>query len=463
MVADVSVAKDLLHRHVNHQCRPPVLRFTTRTVRVSQAISQAEGASVTALLGDEWKWRKQALLKEFHTSRLVDANRKLLSVVFATAQTLCQRLEQQQQQQEAGAAASERGGEDKTRSVQVDLETTRLAVNVMAYFLFGRPHAVEFDAAALKQAGICMVEFVPHLLFHPWHALTKWIPGTVCYKAQHAKDAAWRYVDEIVAPEVQRMVQEHEQRIAVHPERQPGSALASLLAKEPRFLQRPRGNAADALVHEARVFLLAGFETTAHSLAFSLGLLAEYPQWADQIAREGKAAGLLDKTLDQLDLRRVLDACPTALHFFQETIRLIPPLASLAGECLDDCTVTDTKGKTFCLRKGTNVIFFNTILQRASVENGDALDPSRWSRPAAGEHDNNKPLPFLHAFGNGPHVCAGKNLALLEGHVTVLLAATHFTFAFADPNQTKVEIDPKSNLFSVPKDGMRLVVQKRQW
>lgn len=67
----------------------------------------------------------------------------------------------------------------------------------------------------------------------------------------------------------------------------------------------------------------------------------------------------------------------------------------------------------------------------------------------------------MKAFSNGPGVCAGKNLALLEGQVAVLMAATHYTFEFVD-GQTKVELDPESTMFSLPKDGMRVKVQKRR-
>eukprot|EP00977_Amphora_coffeiformis_P005152 scaffold1089_cov153-Amphora_coffeaeformis.AAC.3 len=111
----------------------------------------------------------------------------------------------------------------------------------------------------------------------------------------------------------------------------------------------------------------------------------------------------------------------------------------------------------YCFRKGTNAFFFNTLMQRNACANGSVFNPSG----RAQSDGNDEPLPFFNSFGNGPNVCVGKNLALLEGHVAVLMAATYFTFDFCD-GDGKVESDTDDiMLLNVSKHGMQLKLRTR--
>jgi cytochrome P450 len=280
---------------------------------------------------------------------------------------------------------------------------------------------------------------------------------------ERRKYKAWKIIDNICAPEIQTLLDEHAGKRPVHEHRKPGSVLASLIANEPRFVQQGRG--VSCMIAEARVFVQAGFETTAHSLAFCMGMMAERPDLANQMADLGKS--ILDKNdlynaetiLAHLEDSSSTDNASAAAaslvkNFFLESVRLYPLAPALGGACTQDVTVTTTLGKTVHLAKGTAVTFPNIPLQRQLDDSPDSVIPERWNvMPVTRQ-------PFLHTFQTGAHACPGRPLSMLEGQVFLLLVATQFEFSFP-PGIAKVEYE--DNLLLRPKNGMPLLVKKRQW
>ena len=120
---------------------------------------------------------------------------------------------------------------------------------------------------------------------------------------------------------------------------------------------------------------------------------------------------------------------------------------------MKDLTIVDSKtSQIYKLPRGTRTFFTNIPLQR-HVPDPDSIMPDRWSVHKPEDQ------PFLHTFQNGPHVCPGKPLSLLEGQVFLLMVATKFDFAFPDGIK-KVEYD--DNMLLRPKNGMPLLVKRRQ-
>lgn len=329
------------------------------------------------------------------------------------------------------------------------------------FFLFGR--CVDFDPAVMRDATMDMISYVLHVLLTPLHFILRYLPFGRCREMQHKKAKAWKALDAVIVDEILLMLREHRGLCDVHPDRKPGSALASLFCNEPRFYE----SGIDSLVADVRVFMLAGFETTAHGLGFAFGLLAEHPDIGNRIAQEARLASIVcsddDYFLSPEMLRQALDKTPTARNLFLEAVRLFPLLPTLGGLCTDDINVTTSTNETYGLPKGTNVAFFNVALQRhakfAKGNNPHRVEPDRWKV----EYDDESSLssqPFLSVFNLGAHACPGKPLSLLEAHVMILMAATRFEFRFAD-QETK-HVDYTQRVFLRPKDGMPLLVTKRR-
>jgi len=237
--ADPDVVRDLCVRQAN-MYRPPS-RFTTRDPTFARNTRNTVGVGVTGLVGEEWRWRKDALLREFKRQRMLDRDRRLIEKVVDEGRRLCGALEE-------GAASGE--------PVYVDLLTTRAAVGVVLYFLLGRD--LDFDAGHLRQAAKDLMDVLAAAFSIPGYDLLKRVPGTRAYRTTQKKFGAWKVVDDIVADEIEMLLDEDAGRRPVHPDRTPGSVIASLIENQPLF---KRGGV-KSMIAEARVFVQAGFETS---------------------------------------------------------------------------------------------------------------------------------------------------------------------------------------------------------
>jgi len=436
VVADPPTVRELTIKQANMYRDPS--RFTTRSPAFAAATRNAVGTSVTGLVGEEWRWRKDALIREFHRSRLLSDDRGLLDVMIREGKRLCDDLD----------VASERD-----EAVAVDVLTTRAAVGVVLFFLFGR--RLDFDPEEMRDAAKDLLDYLGFQLGNPLHFVLKYLPFSQSWDAERKKRRAWAVVDNIVRPEIEQLVAEAD-GAPVPNDRMPGSVLASLIAKEPRFTS----GGVSSMIAEARVFVQAGFETTAHSLAFALGMLAERPDLADRINMEGTAAlrGDISK-VSVPSMKSALENTPTAKHVFLEAVRMFPLAPALGGLCTDDIVISPSgSSETYGLRKGTALLFQNLVLQRHpkyARGSGDpnVIEPERWNAKPSEQ-------PFLHTFNNGPHSCPGKPLSMLEGHVFLLMAATQFKFEFPPDAVKKVEYE--EDILLRPKGGMRLIVRKRK-
>jgi cytochrome P450 len=141
--------------------------------------------------------------------------------------------------------------------------------------------------------------------------------------------------------------------------------------------------------------ILAGHETTATALFWSLYLLALDPETQERVAAEAHAAGEPD--LERLTFTRAV---------IDETMRLYPP-AFIIARAASGRDIID--GRT--VRKGDVVIISPWLLHRHQKlwREPDVFIPARFM-PGAPPPDRFSYLPF----GVGPRVCIGANFALTE-------------------------------------------------
>jgi cytochrome P450 len=136
------------------------------------------------------------------------------------------------------------------------------------------------------------------------------------------------------------------------------------------------------------VFLLAGHETTAGALTFTLHLLGRHPEIQDQVAAD---PGLIR---------------PAVL----EGMRLYPPVYTTERR-----VVTDTEIAGHHIPAGTPVVVSPWVTHRHPEfwPQPGSFDPGRFT----GDHD--RPRYAYFPFGGGARSCIGEHFALLES--TVLL------------------------------------------
>lgn len=428
VINEPALVKELCIRQANMYRNPS--NFTTRGEIFAKVTREVVGTGVTGLKGDEWHWRKRALLKEFHRNRLLADERGLLAAVIEEGKMLCDEL---------GKAA------DSQTPIAVDYLTTKAAVGVVLFFLFGRH--LEFDTEEMRVSAKDMIDALFEKLTNPFYSITKYIPSTAAFKTEIKLKRSQRIIDQVVATELDLLLEEYNGTKTKHTDRTDGSVMASLIANEPRF----REGGTKAMLAEARVFVQAGFETTAHSLAFAMGMMAERPDLAEKMYKQGLES-LGENNYYNVDKMKVaIEETKLVSYFFHEAFRLYPLAPSLGGECTNDVELSAKDGTKYLLPKGTATVFLNMSLQRQLAHNPNEIQLERWDTSPSEQ-------PFLHTFQNGPHTCPGKPLSLLEGHVFLLLVVMQFKFEF--PNgENKVEYEDGGLLR--PKDGMPLIVKRR--
>jgi cytochrome P450 len=223
-----------------------------------------------------------------------------------------------------------------------------------------------------------------------------------------------------------------------------GDLLSLLLAAEDTgFSGEHMDN--DQVRDECVTLMLAGHETTANALTWTLYLLAQHPDIAESLKTE------LDQVLaGRAPAPEDVPNLSYATMVFSESMRLYPPAWGIAR------TVTEPYDAFGCrFEKDTLVLTSQWIIHRDVrwYENPEEFDPERWTPSARAA----RPKFSYFPFGAGPRQCIGESFAWMEG--VLLLASIARNWRFSVTSQTKVELLPLITLR--PKHGMKLRVEKR--
>jgi cytochrome P450 len=199
-------------------------------------------------------------------------------------------------------------------------------------------------------------------------------------------------------------------------------------------------------VDNAATFYLAGHETTANALAWTLFLLAEQPALQEEAAREAKAAlaeGEADPALpDRLVLlRRVLE----------ESLRLYPPAPRFDRQA----AAADRLGEHE-VAAGDIVSIWPWLLHRhkALWDDADVFDPDRWRPEAKAGRHRFQYLPF----GGGPRLCVGMRFATIEA----LAVLAHWLRSWSFAPVPGREVRPSGMITLRPAGGLPLILARRQ-
>lgn len=207
----------------------------------------------------------------------------------------------------------------------------------------------------------------------------------------------------------------------------------------------------DEVVHgNMLTMLLAGEDTTAQSLAWSIHLLCERPDVFARLRDEADRA--LGSHRTPPDFASVAEL-PYFDAVISEVLRLQPVAPLIALEAIDDMVVGDVD-----VPKGT----WLDLMMRVPATSADHFTdpeqfrPERWlgSCPHGHAHVPQASLPF----GSGPRICPGRSLALLEMRVVLATLVHNFDleregsadavyedFAFTvSPRGLKVRLRPRA-------------------
>ncbi len=258
--------------------------------------------------------------------------------------------------------------------------------------------------------------------------------------ADRAMEQSLRAIKETIA----EFIGQARRRLENHPElaSQPANFLEALLSagdeKVPRFT--------DEEIHgNVLTILLAGEDTTAHTLSWMLYLMAEHPEAQARMRREADAVLGDESVPPDLSAVEKLAYIEAVAH---ETMRLKPVAPLLFMEPNRDVEIEGVK-----IPKGTTLMLVKrpAALREENFTDAREFKPERWldSNPPGYAHNRNASTPF----GSGPRFCPGRNLALLEIKMAMAMLCKNFDVERAEPER------PVEEVFSFTMMPDRLMVE----
>lgn len=395
--------------------RPDGFRRTSEIERESQAIG-IDG--VFSAEGDAWRRQRRLAVTALNSNHL----HRYYDVVERATRRLDARL---------GRLA------DAGEPVRIQSLLTSYSVDVTSALAFGR------DLNTLERGTVELQEHIEAVFAALARRIISPIPSGRWVRGPRVRreDASMAFV----RAAVEGFIAEARTRVRERPEllREPENFLEGMLAAQAGDGRCSEGE----LVGNTMTMLLAGEDTTAHSLAWTCWVLGRRPDVQDRLAVE--ALGLLGDqrhppTFELADRFAYGDAV------LRETLRVKPVASFLIVQAIGDRTVGDLR-----VSDGTRLMLLtrHAAVQEESFSDGACFAPERWL-DSGGEARRAKAwMPF----GSGPRFCPGRNLALLESKAALAVLARNYEIAL-DPTAPPVR---ERMAFTTIPVGLRIVLRRR--
>jgi cytochrome P450 len=291
------------------------------------------------------------------------------------------------------------------RSVDLYFEMVDVTSRVIGRILFGTDVARAIPQ--LTRFSIVNDELLRRAVSP--HPTPQWLPTRHNRRLAHELGEVRRIVDEIIA-----------ERRSEHQKRPVPDMLDLLLAA------RDAENASDRLSeaevsNQVLLFLIAGRETTAMTLACTLAQLALTPQWQTTVREE---------IVERLDGRAPSAEEIPQLHwtdrFLRESMRLYPGAHGMNRSTRDDEIID---GYVIPARSWIEVSIWGIHHSAGVWPDPEVFDPRRFDVPV-GQFPGGHRYAWM-PFGAGPRACVGMQIAMLEIPTVIAAVLQAFTLKTA--------------------------------
>jgi cytochrome P450 len=198
------------------------------------------------------------------------------------------------------------------------------------------------------------------------------------------------------------------------------------------------GMSDEQLRDEVMTLFLAGHETTANALGWTIYLLTQHPDIAERLvaATDDPESELWTKDDDLLS--RVI----------HESLRLYPPVWAVGRRAIRDLQIGGTE-----VAKGAIVLACQWALHRCDkyFSNPTRFDPDRWTA----EFQRTLPKYAFFPFGGGPRSCIGESFAWMELRIVLTEMLRRWRFEIV-PGQT---VKPKASITLRPEKPIHVIVR----
>ncbi|MDZ4235147.1 MAG: cytochrome P450, partial [Dietzia sp.] len=238
---------------------------------------------------------------------------------------------------------------------------------------------------AIAESLRIALEYIADRALRPINA-PRWLPTRARRRARNASDMLHGLANEVL------------QACRTDATRDAPLVQALIAASDPAT---GRALSDDEIRDELIVFMLAGHDTTATTLAYALWALGRHPDMQDRVRAE--VLGIGDRELTPEDV----PALGYTVQVLHETLRLCPPGAVTARMAMRDVEVDGYR-----VEAGTMVVVGIYALHRnpALWKHPLVFDPERFSAENCAGRDRWQYLPF----GAGPRSCIGDHFAMLQ-------------------------------------------------
>ncbi|RCJ39397.1 cytochrome P450 [Nostoc punctiforme NIES-2108] len=390
-----------------------------RSQRASKAWNDISGPILLGQNGSEWQYRRKAWNPEFSSSGLS----KYVEIISQACEQVIEKIQ--------STASPE---------VQVDPLFVELTMRVISCLVLGIP--VDRNIASHEGQPLDVLKVYEAMSIVGYRFLRVATGEKIWMKylpTKNSRDywAARRYLEEFITPRVYLALQMREQNQTDLPQVSPlfqESMLVKIAAKEPKYNR-------ETLIAEVIELLIAGTDTTAHTLSFAIGELALNPRVFQQaqavVDKAWESQGSINgESLKELNYIRAI---------FKETLRLYSVASgSTSLEAQRDTVIEGT-----VIPRGTK-IFWSMLAAGRDPEvysHPDEFLPERWLEKGK----ESSVVPMID-FGSGSHRCLGEHLSMLEGTMMLALLLYYFDWELVNGRSSLEQL--QQNLLIYPPDRM---------
>jgi cytochrome P450 len=360
--------------------------------------------------GATWKWQRQTVAALFRPQDLVS----FVPTMVSSAEDMVAEW------RKAGASAER----------EIDHDMMRATFAVIADTLLKDENKTVGRVVERSSARYLLP--ITWSIFYAMMGLPQWLP--------RPGKAAMRRSEEELRGAVEKLV---EARRA-----QGGSPRDDLLARlmKARHPETGEPMSDQQIADNLLTFFLAGHETTAKALAWTLYVVSEAPQWEARMLAEIKAvAG--DGPVGPEHVARLT----TVEQVIKESMRLFPPAPVMTRHAL---AATKLGGVDVPAGASIVVPIYAIHRHKAYWPDADRFDPTRFTPERERQMARYQYMPF----GAGPRICIGQGFAMIEA---VAMLATFLRRArFASPPGRR-RPEPISRVTLRPRGGLPLLVTMR--
>lgn len=281
-------------------------------------------------------------------------------------------------------------------------EMVELTLRVVSRVLFG----TDIDAAlpVVRRCFPTLSAYIDRRGRSPLRIPRKW-PTPANRRAHAARRALYQICDEIVARRREDFDRQED--------------LVGLLTRA--VDSEGARLSADEIRDQILIFLFAGHETTATTLAYGLHLLSGHPEVEEAAHKE------VDQVLaGRLPTAEDLEALPYLTMVVKETMRLYPAAPLIGRRASADTTIGG-----YLIPAGSDVSLSPWVTHRHPEYWGqpERFDPLRFTP----EREAERPRYAWFPFGGGPRACIGQHLSMLESVLPLAVILQAYRLQPLDP------------------------------